>query len=174
MALSLTPVLARWERENRGRSSAKLSAALARRFSERACDVQLLFPLPAGEGQGEREPCEQFPRCNPPTRFRESIVKVRLATVWFGGCAGCHMSFLDLNEFLDRSGAERGTRFQPGHGCEGISGKRGSVPHRRRDLQRRQSGVAPIAVRDNRDKRIRSSAELSVQTSRLTGRHGDG
>jgi NAD-reducing hydrogenase small subunit len=27
-------------------------------------------------------------------------MKVRLATVWFGGCSGCHMSFLDLDEFL--------------------------------------------------------------------------
>ncbi|NLI34314.1 MAG: NADP oxidoreductase, partial [Deltaproteobacteria bacterium] len=24
--------------------------------------------------------------------------KVRLATAWFGGCAGCHMSFLDIDE----------------------------------------------------------------------------
>jgi NAD-reducing hydrogenase small subunit len=29
-----------------------------------------------------------------------TLMKVRLATVWFGGCSGCHMSFLDLDEFL--------------------------------------------------------------------------
>ncbi len=26
--------------------------------------------------------------------------RLRLATVWFGGCSGCHMSFLDLDEVL--------------------------------------------------------------------------
>lgn len=26
--------------------------------------------------------------------------RVRLATLWFGGCSGCHMSFLDLDEML--------------------------------------------------------------------------
>lgn len=26
--------------------------------------------------------------------------RLRFATVWLGGCAGCHMSFLDLDEFL--------------------------------------------------------------------------
>lgn len=26
--------------------------------------------------------------------------RVKVATVWLGGCAGCHMSFLDLDEFL--------------------------------------------------------------------------
>ncbi len=26
--------------------------------------------------------------------------QLRLATVWLGGCSGCHMSFLDLDEFL--------------------------------------------------------------------------
>jgi NAD-reducing hydrogenase small subunit len=27
-------------------------------------------------------------------------MKIRLATAWLGGCSGCHMSFLDLDEFL--------------------------------------------------------------------------
>ncbi len=26
--------------------------------------------------------------------------RIKLATVWLGGCAGCHMSFLDLDEWL--------------------------------------------------------------------------
>jgi NAD-reducing hydrogenase small subunit len=26
--------------------------------------------------------------------------RVRFATLWLGGCSGCHMSFLDLDEFL--------------------------------------------------------------------------
>jgi NAD-reducing hydrogenase small subunit len=26
--------------------------------------------------------------------------RIKFATVWLGGCAGCHMSFLDLDEFL--------------------------------------------------------------------------
>lgn len=26
--------------------------------------------------------------------------RLRLATIWCGGCSGCHMSFLDLDEFL--------------------------------------------------------------------------
>ena len=26
--------------------------------------------------------------------------RLKIATAWFGGCAGCHMSFLDLDEFL--------------------------------------------------------------------------
>lgn len=26
--------------------------------------------------------------------------RLKLATIWFGGCSGCHMSFLDLDEYL--------------------------------------------------------------------------
>ncbi|MGQ9588717.1 MAG: oxidoreductase [Planctomycetota bacterium] len=26
--------------------------------------------------------------------------KTKLATIWFGGCSGCHMSFLDMDELL--------------------------------------------------------------------------
>jgi len=28
------------------------------------------------------------------------VPKVKLATIWFSGCSGCHMSFLDLDERL--------------------------------------------------------------------------
>ena len=28
------------------------------------------------------------------------MAKLKLATIWLGGCSGCHMSFLDLDEWL--------------------------------------------------------------------------
>ena len=31
---------------------------------------------------------------------QENTKKIRLATAWLGGCSGCHMSFLDLDEKL--------------------------------------------------------------------------
>ena len=30
----------------------------------------------------------------------ETLKKIRLSTVWLGGCSGCHMSLLDLDEVL--------------------------------------------------------------------------
>ena len=39
--------------------------------------------------------------------------RVRLATVWFGGCSGCHMSFLDLDEFLIELAAKADFVYSP-------------------------------------------------------------
>lgn len=36
----------------------------------------------------------------PSPRGAQAPRKLRLATVWLAGCSGCHMSFLDLDEFL--------------------------------------------------------------------------
>ncbi len=38
---------------------------------------------------------------------------LRMATVWFGGCSGCHMSFLDLDEFLIELAAKVELVFSP-------------------------------------------------------------
>ncbi len=51
---SLSPALSRWEREKRSPRLGKSGAdcwAVAREFQE---NFQRLFPLPAGEGEGER------------------------------------------------------------------------------------------------------------------------
>ncbi len=39
--------------------------------------------------------------------------KPRLATVWLGGCSGCHMSFLDLDERLLELAARADVVFTP-------------------------------------------------------------
>jgi NAD-reducing hydrogenase small subunit len=38
---------------------------------------------------------------------------LRIATVWFGGCSGCHMSFLDLDEFLIELAGKAEIVFSP-------------------------------------------------------------
>ena len=38
---------------------------------------------------------------------------VRLATVWLGGCSGCHMSFLDLDEWLIDLAARADVVYSP-------------------------------------------------------------
>lgn len=39
--------------------------------------------------------------------------KIKLATVWLGGCSGCHMSFLDLDEWLIDLAAKVELVFSP-------------------------------------------------------------
>jgi NAD-reducing hydrogenase small subunit len=39
--------------------------------------------------------------------------RARLATVWLGGCSGCHMSFLDMDEFLLELAAKVDVVFSP-------------------------------------------------------------
>jgi NAD-reducing hydrogenase small subunit len=41
------------------------------------------------------------------------MAALRLATVWLGGCSGCHMSFLDLDEFLIDLAARADVVFSP-------------------------------------------------------------
>jgi NAD-reducing hydrogenase small subunit len=38
---------------------------------------------------------------------------LRIATAWFGGCSGCHMSFLDLDEFLIELAGKAEIVFSP-------------------------------------------------------------
>ena len=39
--------------------------------------------------------------------------KLRFATVWLAGCSGCHMSFLDLDEWLFELAAHVDVVFSP-------------------------------------------------------------
>jgi NAD-reducing hydrogenase small subunit len=39
--------------------------------------------------------------------------RLRFATVWLGGCSGCHMSFLDLDEWLIDLAAQADVVFSP-------------------------------------------------------------
>jgi NAD-reducing hydrogenase small subunit len=39
--------------------------------------------------------------------------RLKLATVWLGGCSGCHMSFLDLDEWLFDLAAAADVVFTP-------------------------------------------------------------
>lgn len=39
--------------------------------------------------------------------------RIKLATVWLGGCSGCHMSFLDLDEWLIELAAQADLVYSP-------------------------------------------------------------
>jgi len=41
------------------------------------------------------------------------VDRLKLATVWLGGCSGCHMSFLDLDEFLLELAGQAELVFSP-------------------------------------------------------------
>jgi NAD-reducing hydrogenase small subunit len=41
------------------------------------------------------------------------VDKLKLATVWLGGCSGCHMSFLDLDEWLIELASKVDLVFSP-------------------------------------------------------------
>ncbi|MEO1095275.1 MAG: oxidoreductase [Cyanobacteria bacterium J06638_28] len=43
--------------------------------------------------------------------------KIKFATVWLAGCSGCHMSFLDLDEFLIELATQVDVVFSP-VGCD--------------------------------------------------------
>jgi NAD-reducing hydrogenase small subunit len=41
------------------------------------------------------------------------MARLKLATVWLGGCSGCHMSFLDLDEWLLELAAQADIVYSP-------------------------------------------------------------
>jgi NAD-reducing hydrogenase small subunit len=41
------------------------------------------------------------------------MARLKLATTWFGGCSGCHMSFLDLDEWLLELAAQADLVYSP-------------------------------------------------------------
>ena len=41
------------------------------------------------------------------------MARLRFATVWLGGCSGCHMSFLDLDEWLFDLASQADVVFSP-------------------------------------------------------------
>jgi NAD-reducing hydrogenase small subunit len=41
------------------------------------------------------------------------MARLKLATIWLGGCSGCHMSFLDLDEWLIELAAQADIVYSP-------------------------------------------------------------
>src|ERR1700746_790847 len=60
-------------------------------------DRSALSPRFDGGGNGKRQSQARVPGSS---TGEETMGRLRFATVWVGGCSGCHMSFLDLDEWL--------------------------------------------------------------------------
>jgi hypothetical protein len=73
--------------------------------------------------------------------------RLKLATVWLGGCSGCHMSFLDLDEWLIDLAEVGRPRLQPVVDVKEYPENVDVVPGRGRRLQRGQPGDDPQGAR---------------------------
>src|SRR5262249_52469291 len=56
--------------------------------------------LPQGHDRRRDGPRPRETRIPGQRPGEEAVERLRIATVWLGGCSGCHMSFLDLDEYL--------------------------------------------------------------------------
>ena len=81
-------------------------------------------------------------------------MKLRVATVWLGGCSGCHMSFLDLDEFLIELAGKVELVYSPVMDVKEYPEERGCLPHRRRRLQRGQPRNPPQNPRADESARL--------------------
>ena len=63
-----------------------------------ACPTGAIFRQGSTVAEMERDTVD--PRVPGHRPGEEAMERLKLATVWLGGCSGCHMSFLDLDEFL--------------------------------------------------------------------------
>ena len=91
----------------------------------------------------------------------------RLATVWLGGCSGCHMSFLDLDEWLLELGRAGRRRLQPAGRRQGVSRGRGRRAGRGGGRQRGGPGTRSSTIRE-RTKILVSFGDCAV-TGNVTG-----